>query len=73
MLENFPHFAALVLVAHVSGLSNAQTAIGATVFFWARVAHAVVYTAGVWRLRALAYFAGVGGELLILARLLSAA
>ena len=73
MLENFPHFAALVLVAHVSGLSNAQTALGATVFFWARVVHAVVYTMGVWRLRALAYFAGVGGELLILARLLSAA
>jgi len=73
MLENFPHFAVLVLVAHVSGISNAQTALGATVFFWARVVHAVVYTTGVWPLRALAYFAGVGGEILILARLLSAA
>jgi len=73
MLENFPHFAALVLVAHVSGLSNAQTALGATLFLWARVVHAVVYTTGVWRLRALAYFAGVGGEILILVRLLSAA
>ena len=73
MLENFPHFAALVLVANVSGLSNTQTALGATVFFWARVAHAIIYTTGVWRLRALAYFAGVGGELLILARILSGA
>jgi uncharacterized MAPEG superfamily protein len=26
MLENFPHFAALVLVAHAAGLSNGQTA-----------------------------------------------
>ncbi len=72
MLENFPHFAALVLVAHATGLANAQTALGATVFFWARIAHAVLYTTGVWRLRAFAYFAGLGGELLILTRLLSA-
>ena len=36
MLENLPHFAALVLVAHAAGLSNAQTALGATIFFWAR-------------------------------------
>ena len=71
MLENFPHFAALVLVAHVAGLANWQTALGATIFFWARVAHAVVYIAGVWRFRAVAFFAGAGGELLILMRLLS--
>jgi uncharacterized MAPEG superfamily protein len=70
MLENFPHFAALVLVVNAAGLANHQTAIGATIFFWARVAHAIIYVAGIWRLRAVAYFAGVAGELLILFRLL---
>ena len=72
MLENFPHFAALVLIAHIAGLSNWQTALGATIFFWARVAHAVIYISGHWQLRALAFFVGAGGEALILLRLVSA-
>jgi uncharacterized MAPEG superfamily protein len=70
MLENFPHFAVLVLVANVAGLANWQTALGAIIFFWARLAHAVLYMTGVWRLRWIAFFAGIGGEILILARLL---
>ena len=69
MLENFPHFAALVLVANAAGLANHQTGLGATMFFWARLVHAVVYITGIWWLRAPAYFAGVTGECLILLRL----
>ena len=72
MLENFPHFAALVLIAHAAGAADAATALGATVFFWSRLAHAVLYLSGVWRLRAIAFFAGAGGELLILVRVLQA-
>ena len=72
MLENFPHFAALVLIAHAAGVADAQTALGATVFFWARLAHAILYVSGVWRLRAIAFFAGGAGELLILVRVLEA-
>jgi len=72
MLENFPHFAALVLVAHAAGLSNWQTALGASIFFWARLAHAVVYTTGWWPLRAPAFFAGLGGEALIAWRIAEA-
>src|SRR5438046_7872215 len=64
MLENFPHFAALVLVANVAGLANHQTALGAEIFFWARLAHAIIYIGGVWQLRALAYFSAVPGEIL---------
>ena len=60
MLENLSHFTIFVLVAHASGLANAQTALGATIFFWARLAHAVVYTAGWWQLRAPAFFAALG-------------
>lgn len=72
MLENFPHFAALVIAAQLTGLADWQTALGATIFFWARLAHAIIYVTGVWRLRAPAFFIAVGGELLILARLLPA-
>jgi len=70
MLENFPHFAVLVLVASTAGLSDRQTALGATLFFWARVAHAALYIAGMWQLRWIAFFAGLGGEVLILLRLI---
>jgi uncharacterized MAPEG superfamily protein len=70
MLENFPHFAVFVVVAHVAGMANEQTALGATIFFWARLVHAVVYITGTWSLRAPAYFAAVTGEWLIVSRLL---
>src|SRR2546421_7454693 len=66
MLENFPHFAALVLVANAAGLANYQTRLGAPMFFWARPVHAVLYITGVWGLRAPAYFACVNGECPIL-------
>src|SRR5437762_11717771 len=62
MLENFPHFAALVLVANAAGLDNYQTGLGATMFFWARLVHAVVYITGMWWLRAPAYFAGAAAR-----------
>ncbi len=47
MAENLAPFAILVMVAHASGLANEQTALGATIFFWARAAHFLVYTAGI--------------------------
>ena len=70
MLENFPHFAALVLIVNLAGLGNPQTALGAVTFFWARLAHALLYVTGIWQLRAIAFFAGVGAEILIALRLL---
>ena len=42
-VECFAPFAALVLIAHVSGKSDAMTAFWAMSFFWLRLAHAVVY------------------------------
>lgn len=70
MLENLPHFAALVLVTAVSGAANETTALGATLFFWARLSHAALYIAGVPWLRTVAFFAGLAGEGLIFAQLL---
>lgn len=65
MLENLPVFAALVLVAHLSGASNETTALGATIFFWGRVAHAGAYIAGIPYLRTLAFAVSLTGMLMI--------
>jgi uncharacterized MAPEG superfamily protein len=46
-IENLVPFAALVLVAHLINVSNTATVSAAVVYFWARVAHYVLYTAGI--------------------------
>lgn len=51
MVENLVLFAALVLIAVVAGKTNSATLLGAQLFFWARVAYAIVYCAGIPWLR----------------------
>lgn len=65
MLESLPLFAALVLIAAVAGKANAMTAMGAMIFFWARLAYAVIYLIGVPWLRTAAWFVAVVGMGLI--------
>lgn len=65
MVENMVPFTALVLAAVVSGQSDAWTALGAQVFFYSRVAHAVVYTLGIPWLRTLAFLGGLVGMAMI--------
>ena len=69
LTENLVHFAALVLVAHVAGAANDVTAMGATIFFYARVAYLVIYTAGIPWLRTLAFLAAWAGEVMIITQL----
>lgn len=61
MVENLVPFAALVLVVHLAEKASPMTAHGAELFFYARVAHAVVYILGVPYLRTLAWFASLAG------------
>jgi uncharacterized MAPEG superfamily protein len=65
MLESLPLFAALVLIAAVAGKANAMTATGAMLFFWARLAYAIVYLIGIPWLRTLVWFVSVIGMVLI--------
>mgnify|MGYP001600901728 CR=1 FL=1 len=69
MLENIVLFAALVLVAQVAGKTNATTALGAQVFFWARLVYAGVYIAGVPWLRTGVWGVSMVGLLMILVQL----
>jgi uncharacterized MAPEG superfamily protein len=45
-VESFAPFAAVVLIANASGVSNAVTESCAAVYFYARVAHAVIHIGG---------------------------
>lgn len=65
MKENLPLFAILVLVAHVSGSANETTALGAQVFFGGRVAHALIYVAGIPGLRTLSWVVSIVGMAMI--------
>ena len=65
MLESLVLFAALVLVAVAAGKTNASTLLGAQIFFWARVAYAAVYLAGIPWLRTGVWFVSVIGLALI--------
>lgn len=57
--ENLWFFAPLVLIAAVANISNQWTVLGAQVFFWARVAHAIIYLAGWPIIRPFFWLAGI--------------
>lgn len=57
-VENLVIFAPLVLILDVMGHSTQSTVIACAVYFWARLAHAIVYTLGVPVLRTLAFTVG---------------
>ena len=57
-VENLVLFAPLVLIAHITGVSNEWTIMACAVFFWARLVHAVTYTFAVPWLRTLSFAAG---------------
>ena len=65
MIENLVLFSALVLIAAVAGKANATTAMGAMIFFWARLAYALIYLIGIPWLRTLAWLVSVIGMAMI--------
>ena len=70
MLENLVLFAVLVLMAQLAGRTNALTQVGAMLFFWGRVAYAVIYLAGIPWLRTGAWAVSILGLLIIFLQLL---
>ena len=72
MIENLVLFSALVLIAAVAGKANATTAMGAMIFFWGRLAYALIYLIGIPWLRTLAWAVSVVGLVMIAWALLQA-
>jgi len=71
MSESLLPFACLVLIAYSLGRTGELSALGAEIFLISRLAHTVLYVAGVKVLRTLAYFGGVAGMVLIIVQLFS--
>jgi uncharacterized MAPEG superfamily protein len=61
-VENLAIFAPLVLILALQNHSTQSTLIACAVYFWARLAHAVVYTLGVPVLRTLAFAVGFAAQ-----------
>jgi uncharacterized MAPEG superfamily protein len=57
-IETFAPFAALVILIQIAGKANAMTAFFAMSFFWLRVAHAIVYWAGIPYIRTVIFTLG---------------
>jgi uncharacterized MAPEG superfamily protein len=57
-VENLAPFAALVITAHLTGAADQATAVSTVVYFWARVAHYVLYASGVPFTRTLSFAVG---------------
>jgi uncharacterized MAPEG superfamily protein len=65
-LETFPFFAAAVLAVVLTHRNTEHTALGAQVYFWARVAYWPVYAAGIPYLRTAVWIAAFWGFLQVL-------
>lgn len=70
MLENMAMFVPLILIASIAGVSTEYTVLGAQLFFYARIAHAICYLAGWPWVRPLFWAIGIGGIVMIALALL---
>ncbi len=69
LLESLVLFAILILVAQAFGKLNATTALGAELYFYARVVYAFVYIIGIPWLRTLIWGVSVVGLVMIFLQL----
>lgn len=69
MLESLVLFAILVLLAQVTGKANATTALGAQLFFWGRLAYALIYWIGIPWARTAAWTVSIIGLVVIFVQL----
>lgn len=63
--EGLTLFAPIVLAAAVAGVSNEWTVLGAQLFFYSRVVHAVIYLAGIPMIRPIPFFVGIAGVVMV--------
>src|ERR1700730_8966520 len=69
MLESLVLFAALILVTEITNKNSVMTGFGAQLFFWARVAYAVIYVVGLPWVRTGVWGISVVGLILIFLQL----
>lgn len=64
-VENLMIFAPLVLILDAMNYSTKATVMACAVYFWARLAHVIVYTLGVPVLRTLAFAVGFAAQVVL--------
>ncbi|MDI3471361.1 MAG: hypothetical protein OJF62_003424 [Pseudolabrys sp.] len=64
-VENLMIFAPLVLILDAMNYSTKATVMACAVYFWARLAHVIVYTFGVPVLRTLAFAVGFAAQVVL--------
>src|SRR5215470_4612976 len=69
-IENLAIFAPIVLTAHALGISNSATQAAVVVYFFARLAHYLVYAAGIPAARTLTFTAGWLAQITVIAAIL---
>lgn len=69
-LETFPFFAAAALAVVATGSGDATTALGAQLWFWARVVYVPLYLAGIPYVRSMVWALALLGMLMVLSGLL---
>lgn len=69
-IETYGFFAVAVLLLHATGKANAQSAMGAQLYFWARVAYVPAYAIGAPYLRTLVWAAALAGIVMVILPLL---
>jgi uncharacterized MAPEG superfamily protein len=69
-VENLVVFAPLAMAVHMLGLGTPATATAAALFFWSRLAHALIYACGIPLLRTLAFVVGFAAQATLLLRVL---
>lgn len=69
-IENLAIFAPIVLTAHALNISNGVTKAAVVVYFFARLVHFAVYSAGIPAARTLAFTAGWLAQIAIIASIL---
>jgi uncharacterized MAPEG superfamily protein len=66
-METFPLFAAAILFVTLAGKQDAATALGAQLYFWARLVYVPVYASGVTVVRTLVWTVSIVGLVMVLA------
>jgi uncharacterized MAPEG superfamily protein len=72
-VENLVVFAPLVLALQVAGIGSTATATACMVYFFARLAHYLVYSLGIPVIRTLAFAIGVAAQVTLALTLLGVA
>jgi uncharacterized MAPEG superfamily protein len=69
-VENLAIFAPLVIIAHVLNLHSQALVAASIIYFFARLAHLIIYTLGLPVFRTLAFAVGWGAQMVFLLALL---